>query len=661
MSAQPSKLALQLNKAIASYKAGQFGEAEKICQKIVATKSNFFDAQYVLAVVLASQGKHDLALTSYNRALTVQPNHPDALNNRGNTLKELQRFDEALASYERALALKPDHAGALNNRAVILQILQRYDEALASLDRALALQPNHADAFINRGITLHALGRFDEALASYDRALALQPGSLAAISNRGNTLRAMQRLDEALASYDRAIALLPNFVEAHVNRAILLAQMKRYDEALAAFERQLTLRPDDAQGYNNRGVILGEMKRHAEALANYDRALSLVPDYTDAIYNRGNALHDLGRYSEALACFDRVLMARPNDSEAFNNRGKVLKELNRYDEALECSARALAALPDNIVAHCNEASMRLLIGDLPRGFAEYEWRWKKPDMAPAQRQFSQPLWLGEGDIAGKTILLHGEQGFGDAIQFCRYALLVAARGARVILEVRPQLVSLMKSLAGPSAVIAKDDPLPDFDLHCPLLSLPLAMGTRLETIPAQVPYLQAPPGKSAEWGARLGAKTKPRIGLCWAGNATHVRDSDRSMRLADFVPLLDLDATYVSLHQEVRPEDAAVLATRPDILHFGELLKDFTDTAALIGQLDLVITVDTSIAHLAGALAKPTWVMITYVPEWRWLLTREDSPWYPTARLFRQDEGRAWGGVVTHLRAVLNDFVQAAR
>jgi tetratricopeptide (TPR) repeat protein len=514
MSGQPSKLALQLNKAIASFQAGQLGEAEQICQKIVATKSNFFDAQYVLGVVLATQGKHDLALTSYNRALTVQPNHPDALSNRGNTLKELQRFDEAIASYDRALALKPDHTGALNNRAVVLQILQRHDEALASLDRALALQPNYPDALCNRGITLNALGRLDEALASYDRALALQPGSLAALSNRGNTLRAMHRFEDALASYDRAIALLPNFVEAHANRAILLAQLKRYDEALAAFERLLMLRPNDAEGYNNRGVVLGEMKRHAEALANYDRAVSLMPDYTDAIYNRGNALHELGRYSEALACYDRVLLSRPADGHALNNRGKALKELNRYDEALACSARALAALPDNIVAHCNEASMRLLIGDLPRGFAEYEWRWKKADMAPAKREFAQPLWLGAEDIAGKTMLLHGEQGFGDAIQFCRYATLVAARGTRVILEMRPPLVSLMGTLAGPSAVIAKGDPLPDFDLHCPLLSLPLAMGTRLETIPAQVPYLGVRPELATDWAARLGAKTRPRIGLC---------------------------------------------------------------------------------------------------------------------------------------------------
>ncbi len=450
MSGQPSKLALALNRAISSYQAGQVGEAEQICQKIISKKSNFFDAHHVLGVIQASQGKNDLALTSYNRALAVQPDHADTLSNRGNVLTELRRFDEALASYNRALTAKPNHAGALNNRGVTLHALGRFDEALASFDRAIALQPDYVDALCNRGNSLNALRRFDEALASYDRAIALRSSLIEAHCNRGNTLRELQRFDEALESYDRALALRPNLVEALSNRGITLAGLKRYDEGLENLARALALRPSDAELFNKRGVILDEIKRHGEALADYDRALALRPDYTDALYNRGNALHELGRFDEALACYDRLLPLRPNDGDTFNNRGKILKELNRYDEAMDCSARALALLPDNIVAHCNEASMRLLTGDFGRGFAEYEWRWKKADMAPAKRNFPQPLWLGEGDIAGKTILLHGEQGFGDAIQFCRYVPLVAARGARVIMEVRKPLQQLMGSLAGPS-------------------------------------------------------------------------------------------------------------------------------------------------------------------------------------------------------------------
>ena len=301
--------------------------------------------------------------------------------------------------------------------------------------------------------------------------------------------------------------------------------------------------------------------------------------------------------------------------------------------------------------------MRLLTGDFARGFLEYEWRWKKADMAPARRNFPQPLWLGEGDIAGKTILLHSEQGFGDAIHFCRYAPLVAARGARVILEVRPPLVQLMGSLAGPAEIVESGDALPAFDIHCPLLSLPLAMGTRLDTVPAQVPYLSVAPDKAAEWGARLGAKTRPRIGLAWSGNVIHERDKERSIGLRNFLRLLDIDATFVSLHKEVGADDAGVLAERSDILHFGDALADYTDTAALIAQLDLVVSVDTSVVHLAGALAKPVWILVTYVPDWRWMLEREDSPWYPTARLFRQTAAREWDSVLARVHAALRDFV----
>jgi len=660
MSGQPSKLALALNRAIASYQAGQLGEAEQICQKIIDKKSNFFDAHHVLGAILAAQGKSDSALASYNRALALQPNHADTLSNRGNLLTGLRRFDEALASYNRALAAKPNHTGALNNRGVTLHAMGRHGEALESFERAIALQANYVDALCNRGNSLNALRRFDEALASYDCAIALRPDLIEAHCNRGNTLRELRRHEEALASYDRALVLRPSLVEALSNRGITLAELKRYDESLEAFSRALALRPDDAELSNKRGVILYDIKHYAEALADYDRALALRPDFTDALYNRGNALHELGRFEEALACYDRLMPLRPNDGHTFNNRGKILKELNRYDEALACSARALALLPDDIIAHCNEASMRLLTGDFARGLAEYEWRWKKADMAPARRNFPQPMWLGEGEIAGKTILLHSEQGFGDAIQFCRYVPQLAARGARVILEVRKPLQQLMVSLAGPSAIVASGDALPAFDIHCPLLSLPLAMGTRLDTIPAQVPYLGVSAEKSAEWSARLGEKMRPRIGLAWSGNVKHERDKDRSIGLRHFLRLLEIDATFVSLHKEVAPGDAGLLAGRSEILHFGDQLDDYTDTAALISQLDLVVSIDTSVVHLAGALAKPVWVLVTYVPDWRWLVEREDSPWYPSARLFRQTPSREWDSVITRVHGALGEFVKRA-
>jgi hypothetical protein len=315
--------------------------------------------------------------------------------------------------------------------------------------------------------------------------------------------------------------------------------------------------------------------------------------------------------------------------------------------------------PDFADAHYNEAHSRLLTGDLRRGFEKFEWRWEIEPYAGFKREFAQPQWVGTEEIAGKTILLHAADGFGDTLHLCRYTPLVAAWGAHVILEVQKSLQELMGSLAGGAQVLARGDPLPEFDLQCPLLSLPRAFGTELATIPSATPYLFVPPPRADSWNARLGPPHRPRIGLAWSGDPTHSNDRNRSIALDRLLPLVNgVDATFVSVQREVRPGDAAVLRSRSDILHFGAELKDFSDTAALISNLDLVVSVDTSVAHIAGALAKPVWILLTFLPDWRWLLDREDSPWYPTARLFRQDDTRRWDGVIPRVRAVLQDFVR---
>jgi hypothetical protein len=299
----------------------------------------------------------------------------------------------------------------------------------------------------------------------------------------------------------------------------------------------------------------------------------------------------------------------------------------------------------------------LLTGDFGRGWIEYEWRRKGASTGPSRRDFPRPLWLGGKKIADKTILLHSEQGFGDTIQFCRYVPLVAARGARVVLEVEQPLLDLLTGLAGATRVTAKGNPLPDFDLQCSLLSLPLAFRTQLETIPSAMPYLRAPDQALLKWGTRLPAKRRPRIGIAWAGNSKHIRDRERSIDLRCLLPLLDVDATFVSLQKEVRARDTATLRESADIIHFGHELDGFSDTAALISHLDLVISVDTAVAHLAGGLGKPVWILLAHVPDWRWLLGRDDSPWYPTARLFRQSETREWDSVIKRVRDALLKFI----
>ena len=616
-----------LDHAVAAYRAGQYLEAEQICRQIVSTRPEFFDALYVLAVVQATLGKHDPALENYNRALVLQPHHAEALSNRGNTLKALKRLEEALDSYDRAIALQPDYVLALTNRGAVLFDLKRYGEALTSYDRALAIRPDYAEALYNRAGTLHALARYEEAVADYDKAISLRPQFAEAYANRGNSLHELNRFDEALDSFDRALVLRPNLVEALCNR----------------------------------GNALNKLKRFEGALASYDRALALHPGHAASHYNRGSTLHELRRFEEALASYDRALALQPHYPEAFSNRGATLYELRRHEEALESYDRAIALQPDYPEAHWNAASLSLLIGDFARGWAEYEWRWKYASLASARRNFVQPLWGGE-EITGKTILLHSEQGLGDTIQFCRYAPLVAERGGRVvILEVDKGLHPLMLSLAGADQVVSAGEPLPGFYLHCPLLSLPRVFGTQLTTVPSAGPYLCASPDKSAAWSARLGKRTGHRIGLAWSGNSAHHRDQIRSINLSALLVLLDTGATFISLQKDVRPTDAAVLGEHNDIVQFADALVDFSDTAALISNLDLVISVDTSIAHLAGALGRPVWVLLPYLPDWRWLLDRDTSPWYPTARLFRQDATRQWGGVLARVRDSLREFIASSQ
>ena len=349
-----------------------------------------------------------------------------------------------------------------------------------------------------------------------------------------------------------------------------------------------------------------------------------------------------------------MLALRPDHAEAYYNRGIALQSMLRLPEALESYRRAVALRPDYALAHWNESLCRLLMGDFEGGWREYEWRREVREFAPQYHDFPRPLWLGEQEVAGRTILLHAEQGFGDTLQFCRYASLLAARGARVILEVQPPLKSLLTRLSGPAMVLAQGEPLPEFDLHCPLMSLPLACGTTLDTVPAAERYLTADPERVAACSARLGNTARPRVGLVWSGNPAHGNDYARSIALVDLLGSLDgAGVTFVSLQKDVRSHDRATLAARADILHCGEELRDFDDTAAWIEAMDLVISVDTSVAHLAGALGKPVWVLLPYAPDWRWLLEREDSPWYPTARLFRQPRSGDWDGVLLAVACAL--------
>ena len=669
------------------HQRGQSVEALKLIGQALKANSGAASAHSNYAIVLAVLARHEEALAASERAIALTEEFPEAHNSRGNALRALKRPEEALASYARALALRPAYPEALNNRGNALVELRRFQEALASYDAALALKLDYADALANRGQCLVALERKDEALASFDAALRIQPRHPVALKERGHRLRDLGRLAEALEYYDRVLMLTPNDHETHANRGLVLRDLKRFDDAFAAYDRALAVKPDFTDAVVARGNVFYQMGRHADALAEYERALAMEPDFAYGFNNRGNALHALGRHDEALQSFERALTLKPDYGEAYNNRGNALIELNRHAEALTDYDAAIARKPfasalvnrgsalrylgradaamasfDHAIAlepqmpeaHWNKALLQLALGDYANGFAGYEWRWRGATELTS-RGFVQPQWAGD-EIAGKTIFLHAEQGYGDSIQMLRYLPLVKARGARVVLELPDSLMPLLGPHGEGVVVLNRGTPLPAFDLHCPLMSLPLAFGTTIDNVPAEVPYLFAPRRERVR--ARL-PREGLRVGLAWSGKPSHKNDHNRSIALQSLAALVSLPGTsFVSLQREYREADLPVLAGLP-IARLDDVIRDFADTAAAIDRLDLVIAVDTAVAHLAGSLGKPLWLLLSHIQDWRWLCEREDSPWYRTARLFRQGSDGTWDPVIARVTEALAALAKA--
>ena len=440
-----------------------------------------------------------------------------------------------------------------------------------------------------------------------------------------------------------------------------LFNLGRFAEALECFNAFEKLNPDVAPLYQTRGLCLQRLGRFAEAQADFERSIALNPLESETHKNLGTLHARLGRMEQAFASFDRALALRPDFSAALNEKARALWSLQLLDEAFATFHRSLAVAPDNADTIWNLALLQMLTGDFERGWLGREARWKAPSLGLAERGFSQPRWLGDQPLAGKTILLHADEALGDSIQFARYAPMVAALGARVILEVRPAVRQLLAGVSGVADCIDRSStPSLAFDLHCPLGSLPLAFGTRPDTIPFAHRYLAAPPVEHVKaWQSRLGPHTRFRVGLVWSGDPGHKNDHNRSVALRALVPLLDCDAQFVSLQKGIRDQDRGFLAARSDIVDLTEQLTDFSETAALVCCLDLVISVDTSVVHLAGALGLPVWTMLPFNPDWRWLLNRDDSPWYRSMRLFRQPKRDDWASVVDSVRRELEGTIAA--
>jgi tetratricopeptide (TPR) repeat protein len=502
-----------------------------------------------------------------------------------------------------------------------------------------------------------------EAERLFNAVLRYAPESFDALHGLGKIHGQRGRLDTALVLIQTALRADSARADGFASLGLVFHLLRDFERALASYDAGLGIAPNDAELRNRRGVALLELGRPHEALQDFESALAVNPDYLDALGNYGNALLKLNRPATALAVYDRALLVAPENAQLLTNRAVALRRLDRPQEALMSASRALVSRPDFAQARFVESVARLTLGDFS-GWRGYEARWSVGLLATQRRRFTAPLWLGQElfketpdlSLDGKTILLHAEQGFGDTLQFARYARLVAARGAKVILEVQRELVSLLSGMTGVDAVIARGETLPPFDCHCPLLSLPLAFATELTTIPGGVPYIAAADGNGGVWQERL-PQGRPRIGLVWSGDRSHDNDLNRSLGLENLLPVLDLpQVSLVSLQRPVRDHDRPVLQSRPSVVHLGDDFNDFADTAAVISQLDAVVSVDTAVAHLAGAMGKPLFLLLPYAADFRWLRERSDSPWYPTARLYRQREFGKWDGTV---EALAQDLARA--
>ena len=619
------------------------------------------------AFALQQRGNFAQAQAFYEEILADQPENFDALYLSGTIAAQQRQFADAAGLLRKALSVDPLNAGAHYTMGGVLTEVDQWEAALASYDRAIALHPRFAQAYFKRAIVLKRLNRLDASLESYDRAIAIQPDYADAYFNRGKVLYELNQLDAALASYDLAISHRPAFASAYCNRAIVLGALGRHTSAIASYDRAIEINPRDAGAFYNRAAALKEMNRVAESLVSYDAAIALNPNFAEAYSNRGSVLKDLGQFGAALASYDQAIARNEKLAEAYCGKANVLTALGQVDAAIIHYDKAIALRGDLAAAHFSRATALLLGGDFERGWLDYESRWQKNSGVGVleRKDFRTPPWLGHESIAGRTILLYAEQGLGDTLQFCRYATVVAALGARVVLEVPRPLQTLLGSIEGVSQVVAHGETPPAFDHYCSLMSLPLACGTTLASIPAPLRYIHTPADRVQFWRAKLDTgKRKLKVGLVWSGGVRRDQpeawrmNDRRNIALAQFARLRHPDIDFFSLQLgQPAAADLARLAAEhwdgPPIIDYTSFLADFADTAGLVENLDLVIAVDTSIVHLAGALGKPVWILNRFDTCWRWLLQREDSPWYPTAKLYRQASPGDWRPVIEKVRTDL--------
>jgi len=574
---------------------------------------------------------------------------------KGIALHQSNALAEARIEYENILAIDPEYLEALRLLGIVALQTFQYELAIKNLNLAVSINPSLYDCYNNCGVAYKEKNLFEDAINSFDKAIAIKLDYETAYFNRGLALAALRRYPEALASYDAAITINCDYADAHNSRGIALRELRRPEEAIESFDRAIAIKPNDAITYFNRGITFAGLKKYPDAINSYDKAIVLDPDYADAHNSRGIALKELSYFEASMDSFNKAIAIKPNYSYAHYNRGLTLKDMGRIDDAILSYAKAIAIEPNLADAHWNLALTHLLDGNYSDGWRGYEWRWLSMQK-DFKRAFSEPLWLGKESLKNKIIFLHSEQGLGDTIQFCRYASLLERLGAKVILEVQRPLFKLLGKLDGITKIIPKGDSPGYFDYQCPLLSLPLAFQTSLERIPNSVPYLFADKRRINKWKSYLGDEGF-KIAISWQGSDLGA-SIGRTFPLSAFLKLSHIEGVRLISLQKNRGSEQVVplrdqmpVETLPDDFDGGD--EAFMDSAAVLNCVDLFITCDTALAHLAGALGVKTWLLLKNIPDWRWMLGRQDSPWYPSIRLFRQPIEGDWAGVFTKIEEEL--------
>ncbi len=610
-----------------------------------------FDA----ALAFHRDGDLSNAMVLYDEILKHNPHHVGALHLSGVICFEEKRMEQAQDYFARGLETAPDFAQLRLSYGVILFELGRAEDALFHYGEAIAIDPGLAEAFYNRANAFMALRQFEEAVIDYSQAFVLEPQNEQCLSNLGDALQALRRFGDALPVYEQAIHINPGYAQAWSNHGLALHGLKRLESAIASLAEAISIDPGLSAFYFNRGNIFRELGRFEEAAGDYARAIRIEPHHAEACSNEGDALQGLYRFEDALIAYERALSIKPDFAEAWSNRGACLKQIRRFEQALASFDQSIELNAVFAEAYWNKALTLLLLGRLEEGWDLYEWRKKTKDPVGG-RVFHQPVWTGTEAISNKTLLVHAEQGFGDAIQFSRYLAWLTARGAKVLFAPHPQLRALFGWLDSPCCIVDENDASLSFDYHISLMSLPRALKIDPWNMPAGLAYLHAEDFLVERWKHKIG-QTGFKVGICWQGNSGTI-DAGRSFPVGLFFQLSQVPGLRL-LSLQKGPGEAQLLDLPRGMVvetlgeDFDSGPQAFLDTAAVMNCCDLVITCDTAVAHLAGALGVRTWVPLKYVPDWRWFLDREDSPWYPSMRLFRQETHGDWDGVFARMQAAL--------